>query len=346
MVVTSGWPHPAQPAQCVFIRRQMESLRPLGIRYETLFLRGYRSKWAYIMGAARLLLLNFCRRRYDLVHCHGGEAAFAAAFYRRAPLLVSYLGSDLLYTSRRDDGAVSLANKVRCSIIRGSSCVAAGTITKSHEMELVLPRRIQVRNTVIPNGVDTTVFRPVARTEARAALGWPLDWRVVLFVGDPNEKRKRYSLAAAGVRRANAVLGNVRLIVVNGVDPHIVPLYMSASDCLVHVSWVEGSPNAVKEALMCNLPIVATAAGDVVQLLDGVQLSFVVDPDEAAVAEALVRCIAEPVRSDGRRKALELGSSAVAQRVWSMYKTLAPELERSPEPPRARRRRTQRSIRS
>src|SRR5881275_3200006 len=113
LVVTSGWPTAEHPARGIFIARQMESLRRLGIRYETLYVRGYRSRWAYVVAAGRLLSWNFTRgRKYRLVHCHGGEAALAAAFYRRAPLLVSYLGSDLL--GAPDAVAkISRANRIR-----------------------------------------------------------------------------------------------------------------------------------------------------------------------------------------------------------------------------------------
>lgn len=327
LVVTSGWPHASKPTQCVFIQRQMDSLGAFGVRYETMFVRGYRSKRAYMSAALRLLLLNFCRRGYDLVHCHGGEVALAACFYRRAPVLVSYLGGDLLYDSLRDDGAVSVAGRLRCWVIRAHSVVAAATITKSAEMERALPRRARVHNRVIPNGVDTGLFRPIERADARSALGWKDDERVILFAADPAEKRKRYSLAAAAVERANAMLGNVRLVVASCIEPNDMPVYMNAADCLVHVSRMEGSPNVLKEALMCNLPIVATSVGDVPELLDGVEPSFIVEPDEFAVAQALIQCVATPTRSNGRRKAAELGSTVIAERVSAIYRQLAPRLD-------------------
>src|SRR2546430_6743119 len=99
LVVTNGWPNEDNDTYCVFIKRQMESLVALGLRCDVLFIRGYRSPLAYPLAAARLLGWSLAgRRRYRLGHAPSGGAAPAPAFYRRLPLLVSYLGDDLLGT--------------------------------------------------------------------------------------------------------------------------------------------------------------------------------------------------------------------------------------------------------
>src|SRR2546425_3520133 len=88
LVVTSGWPNEDNDAYCVFIKRQVESLVDRGARCDVLFIRGYRSRLAYPLAALQLGYWSLTgRRHYRLVHAHSGEAAVAASFYRRAPLL-------------------------------------------------------------------------------------------------------------------------------------------------------------------------------------------------------------------------------------------------------------------
>jgi glycosyltransferase involved in cell wall biosynthesis len=260
------------------------------------------------------------------VHAHSGEAAAVAACYWRAPLLVSYLGDDLL-GSPRLDASVSPVWKLRRTVVRRLTGLANRTITKSREMETVLPLHVRARNTVLPNGVDTDLFRPIDGSLARRQLGWEVDRPIVLFAANPAVPRKRYFLAEAAVERARSELPGLKLKVARGVTPDHMPLLMNAADCLLLTSSVEGSPNVVKEALMCNLPVVATPSGDVAELLDGVEPSYLCPPSEAALADALVDCLREPKRSNGREVSARLDATVIADSLIRIYKEIAPGIE-------------------
>lgn len=94
-------------------------------------------------------------------------------------------------------------------------------------------------------------------------LGLPSDGRVALFVGDPARPEKRYWLAQKTVNLLVSRI-QVELIVASSGPYEQVPLYyMNACDALLLTSSHEGSPNAVKEALACNLPVVSVDVGDV-----------------------------------------------------------------------------------
>jgi glycosyltransferase involved in cell wall biosynthesis len=201
-------------------------------------------------------------------------------------------------------------------------------------MESRLGRRGASRNTVLPNGVDRDRFRPEDRELARARLGWKPDERVVLFAADPNVARKRYWLARDAVEYAAGIEPTVRLEVATGVAPERMPTLMNAADCLVLTSVSEGSPNVVKEALAVNLPVVATAVGDVRELLAEVAPSAVCAASSWEIGEAIVECVRVPSRSNGRARSEALAAEAICDRLLALYDDLAPGVVETSSPGR------------
>ncbi len=323
LTVTNMWPSPEKPRYGIFVKRQVDSLIAAGLRCDVLFIRGYLSPLAYAAAAWRLLAANWRGPRYALVHGHCGETAFPLRLFVRAPVLISYCGSDLLGDPRAD-GTVRQFHRLRRGLLRQHARLLTATITKSRQMEELLPVEIRKRNTVIPNGVDDELFRPTDRSEARARLGWDERERVALFAGDPAVQRKRHWLARAASERAAAKLAGMRLEVAAEVSPEKMPVLMSAADCLLLTSSIEGSPNVVKEALMCNLPVVTTDVGDVRELLDGVEPSWICDATPEALGGALEHCLRQPRKSNGRASSAHLGLEAVADRILRLYGSVAP----------------------
>jgi glycosyltransferase involved in cell wall biosynthesis len=75
----------------------------------------------------------------------------------------------------------------------------------------------------------------------------------------------------------------------------------------------------VKEALMCDLPIVATPAGDIPELLSGVAASRVCRPDAEELADALKQILESKSRSNGRSVRADLSLDAAASRLLEVY---------------------------
>jgi len=196
LVVTNMWPETGRPVYGVNVKRQVDSLVAAGQHLDVLYVRGYVSVLAYPVAAAFFLWTSAgWRHRYRLVHVHSGEAALAARFHLGTPIVVSYCGDDLL-GDRRDNGTISPANVLRAKLLRAHSRLFPRTITQSAGMHAVLPQAVQARNRVIPTGVDTAIFHPIPREQARAALGWPPDERVAVFAATkPYSPAKRLSLA-------------------------------------------------------------------------------------------------------------------------------------------------------
>jgi len=108
---------------------------------------------------------------------------------------------------------------------------------------------------------------------------------------------------------------------VQGVDHEDMSTYFNAADVLLLTSRREGSPNVVKEALACNLPVVSTDVGDVRERVDGVTASLVSD-DDADLAAGVADAVQAEDTTDGREAAREVGRERCTERLLDVYRSV------------------------
>ena len=311
LMITSEWPNTGHPERGRFIVQQVEFLRRAGVEVEVFPFRGAMNPLNYLR-AWRQAQSRLRRGSFDFVHAQFGQSGILACVPKRRPLVVTYRGDDLegIVSS---NGRYTRSGQMLRLISRLVALRADAVIVVSQHLKRYLTRRDCF---VIPSGLDLDLFRPLPQIEARRCLGWQLDGRLVLFVGDPDETRKRYTLA----QQAVALTGIANLVVAWGVAHDLIPLYMNACDALVLTSMHEGSPNAVKEALACNLPVVSVDVGDVRQRLAGVEGCVVCADDRPeTIAMALRLTLERGQRIAGRVAVHDLDERLLTQRVVRIY---------------------------
>jgi glycosyltransferase involved in cell wall biosynthesis len=313
-MVTAPLPTAARPGTWAAVSRQIDSIRSLGIDVDVLEIEGTR-------GVKYLRAVRQVAERsssVNLVHAHYGYCGWVSRLQRRKPVVLSFMGSDLLGVADAN-GRITPSSRLIVEIDRRVARLVDAVIVKSRQMaEVVHP----VTAHVIPNGVDLDAFRPIARPAARMDLGWHDERPRVLFPGNPAIPNKGFPLARAAVSVAAAALGEpVEIVSLSGIAPRQVPLYLNACDAMVLASYTEGSPNAVKEAMACNLPVIAVPVGDVPELLSAVEPSAVCPRDAQALGAQLARVLTTSRRSNGIEtiKARHLDLTSVAQRVAAVY---------------------------
>lgn len=200
--------------------------------------------------------------------------------------------------------------------------VATGMIVNSRATAETLVRRIHWRPAgtvhVLPNGVDLSRFeRPRPRAETRVALRIPAEAPVLMALGELTD-RKNVALLLAAAPRLVAAFRGLRILVAGegkeearlreqaralGVEKSVtflgfrrdVPDLLAAADVLVHPARVEGFGYAVAEAMAAGLPVVATNASSLPELVDAGRTGALFPPEDAdALAEAVAAYLADP----------------------------------------------------
>jgi glycosyltransferase involved in cell wall biosynthesis len=154
---------------------------------------------------------------------------------------------------------------------------------------------------VIPNGLDTTRYRPINQTFAREVLGLPQDKHLALFgaMAATSDPRKGFHLLQPALQSLAQAGWSDRLeLVIFGADrPQHPPefgmkvhymgsfrddlslaLLYSAADVFILPSTQENLANTVMEALACGTPCVAFEIGGMPDLIEHQKTGYLAQP--------------------------------------------------------------------
>ena len=195
-------------------------------------------------------------------------------------------------------------------------------ISKSENIERYV--YMKRKSYILPNGINLDKFKskPINQNDH---YDFDSKKKRVLFLGSKNSIRKNIKLVQDAISHLN--LKDVELINPFPILHEAVPKYLNSANVLAMCSFMEGSPNVIKEAMACNCPIVTTDVGDVKWVLGETKgcyiASFRAEDYAAKLGEALK--FSETIgRTKGRRRIEELGlnSETVAKRLIEIYKSV------------------------
>ena len=188
---------------------------------------------------------------------------------------------------------------------------------------------------VIPNVLQTDVFKPLDRAHSRHALNLPLDRQIVLFgaLGGTRDPRKGYSLLLEALNVLAARGAPILCVVFGQGEPrqalplpfavkwmgHVsddttLALLYSASDVMVTPSKMENLPQSATEAQACGCPVVAFHCTGLPEVVEHLTTGYLARPfDPVDLAHGIAWVLADPVR----HAALGRAARDRAQRLWS-----------------------------
>ena len=299
---------------------------------------------------------------YDLIHAHywlSGVAALALKTRWSVPVLQMFhtlgrLKNRVARSAAELEPAVRVEEETRI-VSEADRIVAANVVERAELLRdyAAHPSRIAT----IPCGVDTDLFTPGDRAEARRRLGlddrpvllWvgrmaPIkgldtlldtvarlregrrDMRLLVVGGDADEPTSGHETS---LRHRIARLGLVDSVRFVGPQPQsVLPLYYAAADLTVLPSYYESFGMVALEAMACGSPVIASRVGGLITTIrDGVTGFLVPDGDVGALAERIESLVADPelrwrLGREGVRWAAQHRWPCVAEAVCKEYASL------------------------
>lgn len=179
----------------------------------------------------------------------------------------------------------------------------------------------RLRVEIIPNGIDTTVFHPVDRLQARKELGLPEDKKIVLFAAaKPSERRKgivyffealKYVQADNWMALAVGGAADLAKWVPQGVKvrqlgyvkgAEVMAKVYSAADLYCITSLADNFPTTVLESMACGTPVVGFAVGGIPEQVTKECGQLVALGDTKALGQAITDLLNDDTKRKEMRK--------------------------------------------
>ena len=237
-----------------------------------------------------------------------GWAAVQLAREAGIPVAIKVLGSDILLLRPN-----SARQRRTIEALRGADgVIAVSQDLRDHVVALGVAAD---KVSVVYSGVNTSLFHPAPRRDARARLGIVGSTPLLLYVGNLAAVKRLDVLVDAcaflhqkGLQFDCRMIGQgpmkgslERQIRASGLQDHMslmaprpmeeLPDWYRAADVFVLPSRSEGLPNVLLEAMACGTPIVATRVGGVPEITRGLRPGLVPSGDPQALADAIARTL-------------------------------------------------------
>lgn len=312
-----------------FITEQAEASRAVGCEVEYFGVVGKG-----IVGYLKQLpkLRRVIREQHiDIIHAHYGLCCLLANLQRRVPVVSTYHGSDI------NSPKVMRFSKVAMRLSAWNIFVSKRTQDIAFAQ---VPKSVQQKSSLIPCGINLPApwqelqNQPIGQMTLKQWVNAVLapNKKHVLFAGAFDNPVKDPELAKRVVEVINGgLMGNymeinvqkpIQLVELKGYTRDQVNALMYTCDALLMTSKTEGSPQVIKEAMACGLPIVSTDVGDVkeqIKALDVCYVSRTRNPKE--LAGLLLQALAYEQRTEGKQKIMAEGlrNEDIAQKLIHIY---------------------------
>jgi teichuronic acid biosynthesis glycosyltransferase TuaC len=316
LYVTNMYPTADRIYLGIFVKEQIAYYaKKYDINPDVYFIDGVKSNLNYLKSVFeinRLLL----KTHYDLVHIHFGLSGMFLLInpFIKVPVIVTLHGCDI--QSYRGEG---LTQKIGKIIVKKST----RSIILNDNMSTLLAA-YKHKLVKIPCGIDISLFNLGRCNHNKTSF-------VIGFPSDRNRHEKNYPFFKKVISNLEKQGYPIEIVEFTNFTRDEVVENLSRLDCLLMTSFTEGSPQIIKEALACNVPIISSRVGDVDLLLQNVDnCSIIDDYDETLFADKIKELILlkpEERVTNGRDRIIELGfdQDSISSKLHALYLSVTGE---------------------
>lgn len=315
------WTHTFSPAaqnSGIFMFQLIEPLREQGVEVIPVYIGGIkRNPLKFICSIPEIIQKA---RGCDLVHAQYGSMCGLLSIFLPKKKILSLRGSDW-YGIAGSGLKIKLHSFLATAMSNISVPFYKKIIVMSERMaKEVKDKHLNSSVCSLADGIDLQKFSPMDKITARKKLGIDENSPYILFTSnDKNNQVKRIWLALEAVEIAKKTFPNLKILIAEGIEHNLMPLYVNACDLTVLTSSHEGWPNCIKEALACNVPFVATDVSDLKDIATNTTDCKVVNADAEKIAQAIIEVLKFDGEHNLRTFVSNMNIDEYTQKLKSIY---------------------------
>jgi teichuronic acid biosynthesis glycosyltransferase TuaC len=326
LVVTNRYPTLSAPHSGTFVPPLIQALKDYNVAPELFFVDRKQKGRRVYHGVFARLHRHVREFEPDVVHVLSGGvlALFTVLAVSNVPVVLTFDGDDLLgfYLLVADSPLEHLSRFVGVIASRQALRRSTHIICVSRNLLNVLPSHISANKcSIIPRGVDGSIFRPLDKRECQRQLGWPTHRKHMLFPALASRSFKRFDLAKQTCDVLRERGHDAELHELPGVPHNEVPIWLNAADVVLITSHHEGSPTVLKEALSCARPVVSVAVGDVSEILAPLDACHIAEADAISLASGVTRVWERAQVNEGREQMERYSWARIAADTARVYQS-------------------------
>lgn len=302
LYITNMYPSDENPYYGIFVKEQIEYFKTnTSLEIDIIILKGKNLfvKYFNIIN----IYSNIKKFNPDIIHIHYGLTGlpilFIYPFIYKKKIVTTFHGSDI--------NGSKFVNLISLLIAK----ISTTNIAVSKEIFLKLQK--YTKNTIwLPCGIDESFL--VNNTELiREAK--------IIFPSSPNRDVKNFSLFKNVINvLENRYQLKPEIIIFENKTREEIKKILLSSQCMLLTSKSEGSPQVIKEAIACNLPIVSTDVGDVSFLIKDLDNCYIENTAEE-IASKVALIFKSEIKTFPEEIKRKLGNKFVCAKLIEIYKT-------------------------